>query len=74
MNGPLDSKSLSANPRRPTAAGWRILPTESSRFEPLNQLAGAPVCDRLSTLAIPKAGYKPALQFMEAAPLDRIAY
>jgi len=45
----------------------RILPTENSRFEPLNQLAGAPVCDRLLTLANPKAGYKPALRFMVRA-------
>ena len=42
----------------------RILPTKSSQFGPLNQLAGAPVCDRLSTLANPKASYKPALRFM----------
>jgi len=44
--------------------GVRILPTKSWRFEPLNQLAGAPVCDRLLTLANPKAGYKPALRLM----------
>ena len=42
-----------------------ILPTESSRFELANQLAGAPVCDRLLTLANPKAGSKPALRLME---------
>jgi len=74
MNGPLDSESLSENSHRLTAAGERILPTRISRFERLNQLAGAPVCDRLLTLANPKAGYKPALQFKEAAPLDRTAY
>jgi len=43
----------------------RILPTKSSCIEPLNHLAGAPVCDRLLTLANPKAGSKPALRFVE---------
>jgi len=46
------------------STGVRILPTKSSRFKPLNPLAGAPVCDRLLALPNPKAGCKPALRFV----------